>query len=114
MKKLTGWFLLTSLCATTAVAMDEIGGAAPAVEVVPEVAITDSVELTAEVTSLEVTTFEATSRNTNIWRTGGELRQRLKKGFSIAVVSQYDRFDSDNEQYDSDRFLTGGLLTWEY
>lgn len=54
------------------------------------------------------------SRNTNIWRTGGELRQRLKKGFSIALVSQYDRFDSENEQYDSDRFLTGGLLTWEY
>lgn len=58
MKKLTGWFLLAGLCATTAVAMDEVGGAAPAVEVVP-----DAVELTAEITTLEVTTFEATSND---------------------------------------------------
>jgi hypothetical protein len=63
MKKLTGWFLLTSLCATTAVAMDEVGGAAPAVEVVPDVVAPDAVELTAEVTTLEVTTLEVTSND---------------------------------------------------
>jgi len=54
------------------------------------------------------------SRNTRIWRAGGELRKYLNHGFSLALVAQYDRFDSDNDLFTTERFLTGGLASWEY
>jgi hypothetical protein len=54
------------------------------------------------------------SRNTNIWRLGGELRKYFDMGFSAALVAQYDRFESKNAQFNTDRFLTGGVATWEF
>lgn len=54
------------------------------------------------------------SRDTNILRGSAELRRYFKYGLSAAVFAGYDRFLSDNPQYDTDRFQTGGVLTWEY
>ncbi|MDZ4689484.1 MAG: tetratricopeptide repeat protein [Planctomycetaceae bacterium] len=54
------------------------------------------------------------SRNTRIWRAGGELRKYFARGFSTAIVAQYDRFDSDNEQFTTERFFSGGVASWEY
>jgi hypothetical protein len=54
------------------------------------------------------------SRNTRIWRAGGELRKYFDRGFSLALVAQYDRFDSDNDLFTTERFLAGGLASWEY
>lgn len=54
------------------------------------------------------------SRNTNILRGSAELRRYFDHGLSTALFVGYDRFLSDNEQYDTDRFQTGAVLTWEY
>jgi hypothetical protein len=54
------------------------------------------------------------SRNTRIWRAGGELRKYLNHGFSVALVAQYDRFDSDNDRFTTERFLAGAVASWEY
>lgn len=54
------------------------------------------------------------SRNTRIWRAGTELRKYFAHGLSIALVAQYDRFDSDNDQFTTERFLSGGVASWEY
>lgn len=54
------------------------------------------------------------SRNTRIWRAGTELRKYFPRGFSAALVAQYDRFDSDNDQFTTERFLAGGVASWEY
>lgn len=54
------------------------------------------------------------SRDTQVWRTGVELRKYFDDGLSAALVSQYDAFQTRNDDFRSDRFLTGGVLTWEY
>jgi hypothetical protein len=54
------------------------------------------------------------SRDTQVWRTGAELRKYFDHGLSAAVVGQYDLFHTRNENFQSDRFLTGGVVTWEY
>jgi hypothetical protein len=54
------------------------------------------------------------SRNTNILRASTELRKRFGGGFSTAIFAGYDRFLSQNDRYDTDRFQTGGVVTWEF
>ena len=54
------------------------------------------------------------SRNTHIWRTGGELRRYFDHGLSVALVTQYTSFQSENEQFSTDRFLAGGMFSWDY
>ena len=54
------------------------------------------------------------SRNTNILRASAELRRYLDYGFSAAIFVGYDRFLSRNDQYNTDRFQTGGIITWEF
>lgn len=53
-------------------------------------------------------------RDTHVFRTGVELRKYFDTGISAALVSQYDVFSTRNDNYRSDRFLAGGVLTWEY
>ncbi len=57
---------------------------------------------------------QSPNRDTHIWRTGAELRKYFDDGISAALVSQYDSFDSNNRNFRSDRFLVGGVATWEY
>jgi len=57
---------------------------------------------------------ETPSRNTNIIRTGIELRKYFDAGLSAAIYSQYDRFASRNDQFDRSRYLSGAVVTWEY
>ena len=54
------------------------------------------------------------SRNTNVFRVGGELRKYFEHGLSAALVSQYDAFSTKNDNFRSNRFLAGGVFTWEY
>jgi|GEM_PF-5044710 len=54
------------------------------------------------------------SRNTHVFRTGGELRKYFDHGLSAALVSQYDAFQAKNDNFHSNRFLAGGVVTWEY
>jgi hypothetical protein len=54
------------------------------------------------------------SRNTNIFRLSGELRRYFDYGFSAALVASYDRFDSESPLYTTDRFLAGGVVSWEF
>ena len=53
------------------------------------------------------------SRNENIWRAGTRLTKQLNDHWSIAGVFNYDRFDSKNEQFNSDRFLAGLVAIFE-
>ena len=53
------------------------------------------------------------SRNENIWRAGTRLTKKLNDHWSIAGTFNYDRFDSKNEQFNSDRFLTGIVAIFE-
>ncbi len=54
------------------------------------------------------------TRDTNVWRAGAELRKYFDGGLSAAIVSQYDTFQTPNDNFRSNRFLVGGVLTWEY
>jgi hypothetical protein len=54
------------------------------------------------------------SRNTNVFRAGAELRKYFDDGLSAAIYSNYDRFASRNERFDSERFINGAMLSWEY
>lgn len=54
------------------------------------------------------------SRDTHIWKAAAEVRKYFAAGFSTAFLAQYDNFQSQNSRFDSDRFLTGGVVTWEY
>jgi hypothetical protein len=54
------------------------------------------------------------SRNTSIWRGGGELRRYFGHGVSAAIVAQFDDFDSKNERFEASRVLAGGVVSWEY
>lgn len=54
------------------------------------------------------------SRNTNVLRAAVELRRFFAHGFSAALFAGYDRFLSDNDRYDTDRYQSGGVLTWEF
>jgi hypothetical protein len=52
--------------------------------------------------------FEFTpERDENIWRAGVELRKPLSQCWSISGTFLYDRFASDNEQFDASRYTTG-------
>lgn len=53
------------------------------------------------------------SRNENIWRAGTRLTKQLNDHWSVAGVFNYDRFDSKNELFNSDRFLTGLVVIFE-
>ncbi len=59
--------------------------------------------------------FEFTpSRNEHIWRAGAELRKFFNKHVSVAIVCNYDRFDSKNPLFDSQRDVTGVVLDYYY
>ena len=57
---------------------------------------------------------ENPSRNTHVFRTGAELRKYFDRGLSAALYSNYDRFASRNERFDSERFINGAMMSWEY
>jgi len=57
---------------------------------------------------------ETPSRNTNVFRAGAELRKYFDHGLSAALYSNYDRFASRNARFDSERFINGALMSWEY
>jgi hypothetical protein len=57
---------------------------------------------------------ENPSRNTNVFRAGAELRKYFDDGLSAALYSNYDRFASENARFDSERFINGAMLSWEY
>ena len=48
----------------------------------------------------------------------GILNQRRTHFFtddlSAALYSNYDRFASKNERFDSERFINGAMMSWEY
>jgi hypothetical protein len=59
--------------------------------------------------------FELTpSRNENIWRAGGRLQQRINDRWLLALVFSYDRFDSENELFQAQRYVTGVVTTFQY
>tara|TARA_R110002072_G_scaffold238769_3_gene396480 strand:- start:131724 stop:133034 length:1311 start_codon:yes stop_codon:yes gene_type:complete len=59
-------------------------------------------------------TSSSPSRNENIWRAGCRLTHQLNNHWSLAGVFNYDRFDSENPLFASDRYLTGLVLIAEY
>lgn len=54
------------------------------------------------------------SRNEHIWGAGARLRKRFNLHWSLAAVFNYNRFDSANEFFNAQRFLTGLVTTFEY
>lgn len=52
------------------------------------------------------------SRNENLWRGGVELRREFGEHWEIAALVTFDRFASDNAQYDTDRYITGVTTTF--
>lgn len=52
------------------------------------------------------------SRNENLWRGGVNLRRELGPHWEIALIATYDRFASNNVQYDTDRYMTGLTTTF--
>jgi len=54
------------------------------------------------------------SRNENIWRIGGELRKYFTDRCSVALVFNYDRFDSANSLFEADRYVSGIVTQYEY
>jgi len=57
---------------------------------------------------------ENPSRNTHVFRAGAELRKYFTDDLSAALYSNYDRFASKNERFDSERFINGAMMSWEY
>lgn len=54
------------------------------------------------------------SRNEHIWHAGARLRYDLTPNWSVAAVFNYDRFDSKNELFKTDRTIAGLTTTFEY
>lgn len=54
------------------------------------------------------------SRNESIWHAGVRLRYDLTPTWSTAAVFNYDRFDSENELFKTDRTIVGLTTTFEY
>lgn len=54
------------------------------------------------------------SRNEHIWHAGARLRYDLTPNWSAAAVFNYDRFDSKNELFKTDRTIVGLTTTFEY
>ena len=53
------------------------------------------------------------SRNENVWRAAAELHHAFDQSWSVTGVFSYDRFDSQEPFFQSDRFLTGVMVTYE-
>lgn len=53
-------------------------------------------------------------RDEQLWSVGGELRHQWSKHWSVRLVTSFDRFDSQNPEYDARRFFTGLLMGYEY
>ncbi len=51
-------------------------------------------------------------RNETLWRAGVDLRRELGAHWEIAAVLTYDRFASENSQYDTDRTMAGVTTTF--
>lgn len=54
------------------------------------------------------------SRNESIWHGGARLQYLINDYWSISGVFKYDRFDSPNALFSSDRILTGLVTSWTY
>lgn len=54
------------------------------------------------------------SRNENIWRAGARLTKTLSQHWSVAGVFNFDQFDSKNQLFAADRFLSGVVAVFEY
>ncbi|QDT15126.1 hypothetical protein [Alienimonas californiensis] len=54
------------------------------------------------------------SRDEVIYRAGGELRKWFTPRLSVAAVANYQRFDSENPLFESDRFVAGVISEWTY
>lgn len=52
------------------------------------------------------------SRNESIWQGRAELRRYLTRTLYLAGLFQYDRFASENANYDADRYLKGLYVVW--
>jgi hypothetical protein len=57
---------------------------------------------------------ENPSRNTHVIRANAELRKYFDHGLSAALYSNFDRFASENERFDSERWISGAMMSWEY
>jgi hypothetical protein len=47
-------------------------------------------------------------------RIGGRLKYQIRPCFSVSAVVNYDRFASDNESFDVDRFTSGIMAAYNY
>jgi tetratricopeptide (TPR) repeat protein len=54
------------------------------------------------------------SRNENVWSLGARLQYAVTPHWSFAGVASYDRFDSRNELFNSDRLILGFTTTYRY
>lgn len=56
----------------------------------------------------------AVDRDELTWRVGARLRWQFTKLISVSTIVGYDRFASDNEQFDTDRTEAGVVLTFTH
>ena len=54
------------------------------------------------------------SRDEMIWRGGTELRKYFSDHISAALVFNYDKFDSQNPLFASERYVSGLVLDYTY
>ncbi len=54
------------------------------------------------------------SRDEFTWRAAGRLTHQFTSYFSTSIVANYDRFASENENFDVDRFTAGIVTTLQY
>ncbi|APZ94073.1 putative PEP-CTERM system TPR-repeat lipoprotein [Fuerstiella marisgermanici] len=56
----------------------------------------------------------AVDRDETTWRVGARLRWQCTKLFSVSAIVGYDRFASDNEEFDTDRTEAGIVFTFTH
>lgn len=54
------------------------------------------------------------TRNENVWRGGARLRKTINQNWSVVGVFTYNRFDSANTFFQTDRTLAGVVTVFEY
>ena len=53
------------------------------------------------------------SRNEHVWQLGAELRKRFNEHVSVALVIDYDYFDSKNVLFAAERYVGGVVFRFE-
>jgi uncharacterized protein (UPF0303 family) len=53
------------------------------------------------------------SRNEHLWQLGAELRKRFNEHVSVALVIDYDYFDSKNVLFAAERYVGGVVVRFE-